>query len=111
MANKTLYVGNLPYTTTEGELSEMFAQWGPTFEVRIVEGRGFGFVEIPEENAAAAIEGTNGKPFQGRPLTVSEAKPRRSNEGGGGGRGERRGGGGGGGRDRGRPDRRSGGGW
>ncbi|HEY3299017.1 MAG TPA: RNA-binding protein, partial [Armatimonadota bacterium] len=50
--------------------------YGPVSEVRIIAGRGFGFVDIPEENASAAIEATNGKDFQGRALNVSEAKPK-----------------------------------
>ena len=94
MATKTLYVGNLPYGVTQQELSELFAQWGPIKEVRLVEGRGFGFVELPGENAAAAVEGANGKDFHGRALSVSEARPRR--EGGAGGGGSRGGRGGGG---------------
>lgn len=51
--------------------------------MRIVQGRGFGFVDIPEENAADAIEQTNGKDFQGRALNVSEAKPKTEGRSGG----------------------------
>ena len=99
MANKTLYVGNLSYSTTEEELRSLFDPWGPVGDVRIVQGRGFGFVELPEENAATAIEETNGKEYQSRTLTVNEARPRtESRGGGGGGRGGYGGGGGGGGR-------------
>lgn len=90
MANKSLYVGGLPYSTVDEELKSLFEEWGPVAEVRIIQGRGFGFVELPEENAAAAIEATNGKDFQGRTLTVNEARPRTESGG--------RGGGGGGGR-------------
>ena len=97
MANKSLYIGNLSYSTTEEELKTLFAEWGPVTEVRIVQGRGFGFIDLPEENAAAAIEGTNGKEFAGRTLTVNEARPRTESRGGGGGRGGYGGGGGGGG--------------
>ena len=97
MANKSLYVGNLSYSTTEEELKSLFDPWGPVAEARIVQGRGFGFVDVPEEKAAEAIESTNGKEYQGRTLTVNEAKPRTQGGGGGGGYGGGRGGGGGGG--------------
>lgn len=95
MAVKSLYVGNLAYSTSEEELKEFFEPYGPVSEARIVQGRGFGFVDIPEENVAQAIEETNGKEFQGRTLTVNEARPRGEGRGGGGGYG-----GGGGRRDR-----------
>ena len=97
MATKSLYVGNLSYNTTEEELKSLFDSWGPVSEARIVQGRGFGFIDVPEENAAEAIENTNGKEFMGRTLTVNEARPRtESHGGGGGGRGGGYGGGGGG---------------
>lgn len=97
MANKSLYVGNLPYRTTEDELREMFEPFGPIGEIRVIENKGFGFVDIPEENMEAAIEATNGKDLGGRTLTVNEAKPRTERPGGGGrGRGGFGGGGGGG---------------
>jgi len=102
LATKSLYVGNLSYSTTDEELRNYFAPWGPVTDARIVQGRGFGFVDVPEENAAAAIESTNGKEFMGRTLTVSEARPRTEGRagagyGGGGGRGGGGGGYGGGG--------------
>ncbi|MHB1000570.1 MAG: RNA recognition motif domain-containing protein [Armatimonadota bacterium] len=116
MATKSLYVGNLPYTVTEDELREYFGQWGPVSEVRIVQGRGFGFVDVPAENAADAIEQTNGKDFKGRSLNVSEAKPKTEGGsrggygGGGGGRSGGYGGGGGGGYGGGRSSGGTGGG-
>ena len=99
MANKSLYVGNMSYNTTEDDLRSLFEPHGPIAEVRVIGDKGFAFVEIPEENMASAIEATNGKEVGGRQLTVNEAKPRteRSGGGGGGGRGGRGGGGGGGG--------------
>ena len=99
MATKSLYVGNLSYNTTEEELKSLFEPWGPVGEVRIIQGRGFGFVDLPEEKAAEAIEQTNSKEYQGRTLTVNEARPRSESGsgGGGGGRGGYGGGGGGGG--------------
>lgn len=103
MSTKSLYVGNLSYQATEDELRELFGTWGPVSEARIVVGRGFGFVDLPEENAKTAIEATHGKEFQGRALTVNEAKPRTERRssgsyGSGGGYGGGSGGGYGGGR-------------
>jgi len=92
----------MSYNTTESEIRTLFDPFGPIAEVRIIGDKGFGFVEIPEENMNAAIEATNGKELGGRTLTVNEARPRTERSGGGGyggGRGGGRGGyGGGGGR-------------
>lgn len=88
MANKSLYVGNMPYSTTESDLRTLFEPFGPVSDVRIIGDKGFGFVEIPEENMAAAIEATNGKDVGGRTLTVNEARPRTERPSGG--RGGRR---------------------
>lgn len=85
MATKSLYVGNIAYSTTEEDLKGLFDMWGPITAARIVQGRGFGFVDVPEENAAEAIAQTNGKEYQGRMINVSEAKPRTDNRSGGGG--------------------------
>ena len=97
MANKTLYVGNMSYNSTEGDLRTLFEPFGPIVEVRIIGDKGFAFVEIPEESMEAAIEATNGKEFGGRTLTVNEARPKtdRPRSGGGGGGGYGGGGGGG----------------
>ncbi|MGC8861647.1 MAG: RNA recognition motif domain-containing protein [Armatimonadota bacterium] len=95
MATKSLYVGNLPYNSTEEELREMFEPYGLIEDVRLIHSKGFGFVDIPEENMAAAIEATNGKEVGGRTITVNEARQRveRRDQGGrggfGGGRRER----------------------
>jgi len=62
----------------------MFEPFGPIAEVRIIENKGFGFVDVPEENAEAAIEATNGKDLGGRTLTVNEARPRTERPRGGG---------------------------
>ncbi|MEN6522047.1 MAG: RNA-binding protein [Armatimonadota bacterium] len=95
MANKSLYVGNMSYNTTENDIRSLFEPYGPIAEVRIIGDKGFGFVEIPEENVQAAIDATNGKEFGGRTLTVNEARPRtEGGRGGGGGRGGYGGGGG-----------------
>ncbi|MGC8862169.1 MAG: RNA recognition motif domain-containing protein [Armatimonadota bacterium] len=94
MANKTLYVGNMSYDTTESDLRELFEPHGPIADVRVIGSKGFAFVEIPEHNMAAAIEATNGKEIGGRTLTVNEARPRNDRGGGGGGRSGFGGGGG-----------------
>ena len=91
MANKSLYVGNLSYSTTESKLRELFAEFSPG-DVRMIGDKGFGFVDVPEDKAADAIAALNGKEVDGRSITVNEARPR--GEGGG---GRRPGGGGGGG--------------
>ena len=96
-----IYVGNLPWSTTNDDLREMFAQYGAVDRAQVVtdretgRSRGFGFVEMPNEaEANAAIAALNEQPMNGRPLTVNIAKPREGGGGGGGGYG----GGGGGGR-------------
>lgn len=85
MAEKSLYVGNLPYSVTEDEIRAMFEEFGPVGDVRVIQNKGFGFVDIPEENVAAAIEAVSGKEMGGRTITVDEARPR-TDRGGGGGR-------------------------
>lgn len=98
-----LYVGNLSFGVTEGELEDLFAQVGPVQSANIVtdrdtgRSRGFGFVEMESREAAdAAIEAFNGHEVSGRSLTVNEARPRESRGGGGGGFGGGGGRGGGG---------------
>jgi cold-inducible RNA-binding protein len=91
MATKTLYVGNLPYSVTESDLQTHFAKYNAT-KVRIVEGRGFGFVDIDADQLEAAVADNNQKEMNGRTLPVNEAQPRGT--GGGGGGGGRSGGGG-----------------
>jgi cold-inducible RNA-binding protein len=87
---KKLYVGNLSFQTTETELKELFGQSGSVETVRIITDRetgrskGFGFVEM-EEGADHAIAQLNGKDFNGRALTVNEARPMTSRDSGGGG--------------------------
>lgn len=88
MANKSLYVGNLPYSTTESDLLDAFSQFGAVTS-RVIEGRGFGFVDVPAENADEAISTMHGKDMGGRTLTVNEARPRENDRGGGGGGGGR----------------------
>ena len=109
MATKNLYVGNLPFTTTSSDLEQLFGQYGTVTKAQVISdretgrSRGFGFVEM-SDGAEAAVEAMNGAEFQGRRLTVNEAKPREERPrggggggyGGGGGRGGYGGGGGGG---------------
>jgi cold-inducible RNA-binding protein len=97
-----LYVGNLPFSTTEPDLQDLFAGAGTVSEVMLVQdkftgkSRGFAFVTMSSDSEAqAAIEQFHGKAFEGRPLTVNEARPREERSGGGGG-GYGGGGGGGG---------------
>ncbi len=113
---KKLYVGNLPFSATDEILAETFAQCGTVESAKIITDRdsgrskGFGFVEMSSDaEATAAINKFNGADYNGRPMTVNEAKPMAPREsrggfGGGGGRGGDRGGrggfGGGGGRGR-----------
>ena len=78
-----LYVGNLSFQTNEDELQQVFAPYGQVDSVTIIrdkfsgDSRGFGFVEMPDNEAAlAAIAGLAGKELDGRTLTVNEARPR-----------------------------------
>ncbi len=88
-----MYVGNLSFQSTEGDLESLFAQVGEVESVRIItdrdtgRSRGFGFVEMSDENAAKAIEQFNGTELDGRELTVNEARPQVRRDGGGGGGG------------------------
>ena len=100
-----LYVGGLPYSATESQLNDLFAQHGTVASARIItdkftgQSRGFGFVEMSsQEEAQAAISAVNGTQMEGRTLTVNEAKPQEPRSGGG----RFGGGGGGGGRSEGR---------
>jgi RNA recognition motif-containing protein len=79
--SKNLYVGNLPFQTTADELRETFEQYGTVTRSQVVSdretgrSRGFGFVEM-ESGADEAIAALNGQEYQGRTLTVNEARPR-----------------------------------
>jgi RNA recognition motif-containing protein len=98
MGNK-LYVGNLPFAATEDSLRELFAQSGTVNSATIITDRdtgrskGFGFVEMGSDSEAAdAITKFNGASFEGRTITVNEARPKVPRDDGG--RGGRGGGGG-----------------
>jgi RNA recognition motif-containing protein len=97
MASKTLYVGNISYSSSETDLQNAFAAYGAN-NIRIIEGRGFAFVDVNADQLEAAIADKHGTQLDGRTLTVNEARPRENRSGGGGGGGGSYGGGGGGGR-------------
>jgi len=84
-----IYVGNLPFSATESEVRELFAQHGSVESVSLITDRdtgrprGFGFVQMPRADAARAIQNLNGKELGGRALRVNEAQERSA----GGGRG------------------------
>jgi cold-inducible RNA-binding protein len=97
--NKKLYVGNLPYNTTEAQVRALFQQAGEITDVALITDRetgrpkGFGFVEMATVEAAQeAIKRFNGYTLENRNLTVNEARPREERSGGGGGRRDDRGG-------------------
>lgn len=102
---KTLYFGNLPWSATNDDLGQAVGQYAEVISCRIAtdretgRSRGFGFVEVPSDKAQEVIDALNGADWQGRPLTVNEAKPREERPAGGNRGGNRGGfGGGGGGR-------------
>ena len=122
-----IYVGNLPYSATEGDVSDLFAAFGPVERVKIItdrdsgQSKGFAFVTLGDQSQLnAAIEALNDFDYNGRPLRVNASEPKESRPsgggyGGGGGGGYKGGGGGGykggsGGGYGGGGDRRSGGG-
>lgn len=101
---KSLYVGNLPHSTTEAELRNIFEPHGAVEKITLMtdrdtgRSRGFGFVEMTDASAAdKAMAALNGTDLGGRPLTINEAKPKTDRPRSGG--GQRFGGGGGRGRD------------
>ena len=91
--SKRIYVGNLSYQTTEGDLSTLFEQVGQVDSVNIITDRdtgrskGFAFVEMSGEDADKAITQFNGTEVNGRALTVNEARPREERSGNRGGYG------------------------
>ena len=78
---KKLYVGNLPYTTTNDSLRDAFAQAGTVVSANVLmdkmtgRSRGFGFVELEDADADKAIDALNGKELDGRKIVVNEARP------------------------------------
>ncbi len=99
-----IYVGNLPFNTSEDDLRQRASQYGEISSCTVItdrdtgRSRGFGFIEMPnDDEAMALIEGLNGTDMGGRTLTVNKARPRTYGGGGGGGGGRGGGGYGGGG--------------
>lgn len=80
---KKLFVGNLPWAVTTDDLVQLFSQYGDVQDAIVLtdretgRSRGFGFVEMPDEQATAAIEALNGFELQGREIVVNEARPKR----------------------------------
>lgn len=80
--SKSIYVGNLPWAATEEQVQDLFAEYGNVLSVKLVSdrdtgrARGFGFVEMEDGDADAAIEALDNTNFGGRTLRVNEAKPR-----------------------------------
>jgi RNA recognition motif-containing protein len=100
---KRIYVGSLPYNTTEEQLQGMFGAYGAVTDSQIImdrftgQSKGFGFIEMENDDEAQnAIAALNGSNFGGRTLVVNEAREREARSGGGGGGGRYGGGGGGG---------------
>lgn len=79
---KTIYVGNLPWSVTNEDLEKAVSQYAEVLTVRIAtdretgRSRGFGFVDVPADKAEAVIEALNGSTWEDRQLTVNEARPR-----------------------------------
>jgi RNA recognition motif-containing protein len=94
---KKIYVGNLPWSTTDQELRDLFSAHGTVHSATVVtdretgRSRGFGFVEMDDNSAKEAISRLNGKDMGSRQLRVNEAqeRPKRTGGGGGGGGGDR----------------------
>lgn len=98
-----IYVGNLPYSATEEDVTDLFAEYGPVDRVKIItdretgQSKGFAFVTLGDQSKLNdAIEALNEQDYQGRALRVNASEPREPRSGGGGGGGYGGGGGGGG---------------
>jgi RNA recognition motif-containing protein len=85
MQGSKLFVGNLSYSVTSDELADLFSEYGEVIEAKVIERKGFGFVEMSSQaEAEEAKEALNGTDFVGRTLNIDEARPPRSrNQGGG----------------------------
>lgn len=76
MQGSKLYVGNLNYTVTGEQLKDLFSEHGSVKDVNVVEGRGFGFIEMSSaDEAEKAREALNGTDYEGRTLRIDEARP------------------------------------
>lgn len=82
MQGSRLYVGNLGYSVVNSELEALFSTHGQVTQVNVIEGKGFGFVEMASPaDAQKAKDALDGQEFQGRTLKVDEARPRTNREG------------------------------
>ncbi|MCD6163731.1 MAG: RNA-binding protein [candidate division Zixibacteria bacterium] len=80
MQGNNLYVGNLSYSVTESQLKDLFSNHGEVKDVRVIDGKGFGFVEMTDTTSAEkAMEALNETEFEGRTLKVNEARPKNDN--------------------------------
>jgi len=78
MNGNKLYVGNISYSVSSEQLRELFAQYGEVGEVRVIEGKGFGFVEMAtKEEAEKAKQALNGTEFAGRSMRIDDARPQK----------------------------------
>ena len=85
MEGSKLYVGNLSYSVTNEQLKELFGQFGEVGDIRVIEGKGFGFVEMATQgDAEKAKKELNGTQFMGRTLKIDEARPQKDKPRGGG---------------------------
>ena len=76
MQGSKLYVGNLSYSVTNAELQELFSKYGEVKQVNVIEGKGFGFVEMAnQDEAEKAKEALNGMDYKGRAMKVDVARP------------------------------------
>lgn len=81
MRGNKLYIGNLSYSVNNNDLQELFADYGEVKEVKIIEGKGFGFVEMSNKTEAEKAKGAlDGSDFKGRTLKVGEARPPKSKQ-------------------------------
>lgn len=82
MQGRKLFIGNLDYAVTRDDLAELFSPYGEVREVSVIEGKGFGFIEMSNQSEAeAAKKELNESFFKGRTIRVDEAKPPRGREG------------------------------
>lgn len=81
MNGAKLYVGNLSYSVTDEELKELFAKYGDVKQANVIEGKGFGFIEmVNADGAEKAKKELNGTDFKGRALRIEEARPQKPRE-------------------------------
>jgi RNA recognition motif-containing protein len=78
MEGGKLYVGNLSYSVTNEEIKQLFSQYGEVRTANVIEGKGFGFIEMNDsQEAEKAMKALNGSDFKGRAMRIEEAKPQK----------------------------------